>query len=111
MQSELFSKYLVATELTTKAVRKTERGELVLTLMNTLNLTRTGKFKPLTMPRMGLILEKIPTDALYTLLSKCKEAGEVANNRRKFAKEEDRKKMDTYESAFSKCFWYQLRPR
>lgn len=105
MEVALFSKYNLAGKS-----KKTERGELMKELMENLNLGRVGTiYKPLTMPRMGKLLEKIPTDALYTLIAKCKEAGELANNKRKFATEEQRKKMDTYHSAYSKAFYWNIR--
>ena len=105
-------KYKKIVELTTKAAERsheTERGELVRQLMDVLNMSRHGKFALLTFPRMGVLLEKIPTDALYTLLAKCKESGELARNKRKFATEEEKKKLNTYESAFSKKFYWELK--
>ena len=103
-------RFKIASELTTKAVnRQTERGELTKQLMDVLNISRHGKFAPLTFPRMGIILEKIPTDSLYALLSKCKDAGEMARSKRKFATEEEKKKMNTYESAYSKMFYWLIR--
>lgn len=104
MEATLFEKYKIPYK-----TRETERGNLMKELMETLNVTRKGNFKPLTMPRMGVILEKIPTDALYVLISKCKNAGEQAKKRREFAKEEDKKNMDTYWSAYSKVFWWELK--
>lgn len=111
-------KYKLACDLNSKAVskinelrkRKTERGELMKEIMDVLNISRAGKFKPLTLPRMGVLLEGIETDALYTLVSKCKDAGEYARQLRKFATEEQKKKMNTYESAYSKAFYWNIRP-
>lgn len=77
--------------------RKTERGELMKELMENLNVTRVGKFKPLSMSRMGLILEKIPTDALYTLTSKCRQ--EAERNKSKY--------FETY----SKIFWWEIKAK
>ena len=109
MQLDLFEKYKTASLLTAKICRKTERGELMKEIMEVLNISRAGKFKPLSMGRMGLMLEKIPTDSLYTLVSKCKESGENARNKRKFVTEEEKRKMDTYESAYSKKFYWEIR--
>ena len=91
---------------------RTERGEIMKELMENINISRIGTtYKPLTMPRMGVLLEKIPTESLYALLSKCKEAGELANNKRKFATEEQKKSMSTYASAYSKAFYWNIRPQ
>ncbi len=104
-------KYKLACDLNSKAVSKMqERGELVKEMMDVLNISRAGKFKPLTFPRMGVLLENIPTDALYSLRSKCKDAGEYARQVRKFATDEEKKKMNTYESAYSKAFYWNIRP-
>lgn len=110
------SKYKQLCNLTTKAVEKshaTERGEIIKELMDILNVNRVrGKFAPLTFPRMGLLLPKeIATKDLYALLAKCKEAGELARNKRNFATEEDKKKLNTYESAFSKYFYWSLKTK
>ena len=109
-------KYKQLCNLTTKAVEKshaTERGEIIKEIMETLNINRAkNKFSPLTFPRMGLLLPKeIPTKDLYTLLAKCKEAGELARNKRNFATEEEKKKLNTYESAFSKYFYWSLKTK
>lgn len=77
--------------------RATERGELQKELMEHLNVSRAGKFTPLNMSRMGLMLEKIPTDALYALVSKCKDAG-------------NRNKKD-YFGSYSKTFYWEIRAR
>ncbi len=111
-------KYKLACDLNTKAVtkinelrkKKTERGELMKEMMDVLNISRAGKFSPLTLPRMGVLLEGIETESLYTLISKCKDAGEYARQVRKFATEEEKKKMNTYESAYSKMFYWSIRP-
>lgn len=105
-------KYKLACDLNSKAVSKMqERGEIVKEMMEVLNISRAGKFSPLTFSRMGKLLEGIPTDALYALKAKCKEAGELAQNKRKFATEEERKKMNTYDSAYSKAFYWNIRPQ
>lgn len=92
MQASLFQKYQVPLVKS----RDTERGNLMKELMENLNVTRKGKFAPLSMPRMGSILEKIPTDSLYALISKCKDSG----NRNK----------EKYFEAYSKTFWWEIRP-
>lgn len=98
LEATLFSKYTNAETFIDKAVqRKTERGELMKELVENLNVTRTGRFRPLTMSRMGQILEKIPTDALYTLASKCRQ--EADRNKKK------------YHETYSKVFWFEIRPK
>jgi len=71
-----------------KKDRSTERGEMMLFFMDRLNAARVrdglGK---LTMPRMGRILEKIPTKDLYYLKSVCMRAKD-----------------------FSKKFWWEIKP-
>jgi len=66
----------------------TERGELMLYFLERLNMARVrdgiGK---LTMPRMGKILEAIPTKDLYYLKSVCEKATD-----------------------FSKKFWWEIKP-
>ncbi len=109
-------KYKRLCNLTTKAVEKShkqERGEIIKEIMGILNINRAkSKFAPLTFPRMGLLLPKeIPTKDLYTLLAKCKESGELARKKRSFATEEDKKKLNTYESAFSKYFYWSLKTK
>ena len=106
MEVKLFEKYQLQTK-----TKETERGELMRQLIEVLNISRHGKFAPITFPRMGVLLEGIPTSSLYTLLAKCKEAGELARNKRKFATEEERKKLNTYESAFSKKFYWEFREK
>ncbi|MDO8624003.1 MAG: hypothetical protein Q7R54_01480 [bacterium] len=55
--------------------RKTERGELMRFFMRHLNYSRQQDgLPPLTMARMGLILEGIPTKDLYYLQSVCSRA-------------------------------------
>lgn len=71
------------------SVRKTERGELMRYFVTHLNATRARDRLPLiTMPRMGKILEGIPTKDLYYLKSVC----EKARN-------------------FSKKFWWEVDPK
>lgn len=53
------------------AGRKTERGELMRTFLTKLNESRKKKgLEPMTMPRLGQILEGIPTQDLYILEKK-----------------------------------------
>lgn len=68
--------------------KKTERGELMRFFVRHLNHARaTDGHAPITMARMGFILEKIPTDDLYYLQSVCMKA-----------------------KNFSKRFWWELDP-
>lgn len=68
---------------------KTERGELMRFFMRHLNHARAHDgLISLTMPRMGYILEKIPTGDLYYLQSVC-------------IKSKD----------FSKRFWWEIDPK
>ena len=68
--------------------RASERGDLMLTFMTRLNQARLrdglGK---LTMPRMGKLLETIPTKDLYFLLTVCEKSKD-----------------------FSKKFWWEIKP-
>ena len=68
--------------------KETERGELMQYFRQKLNQER-GKdgYPQLSMPRMGKILEKIPTKDLYYLKRVCDDA-----------------------KNFSKKFWYELNP-
>jgi hypothetical protein len=69
--------------------RKTERGELMKYFRARLNVSRVEDGLPIiTMPRMGKILEGIPTRDLYYLKSVCDKA--------KF---------------FSKKFWWEVDPK
>jgi hypothetical protein len=78
-----------------KRDKATERGELMRYFMLKLNMTRTRDFlPPLTMPRMGRVLEKIPTNDLYFLKSVCDDALK-------------RNGID----AFSKKFWWEINPK
>lgn len=69
--------------------RKTERGELMKYFRAKLNAARAQDGLPLvTMPRMGKILEGIPTRDLYYLKSVCDKA-----------------------KHFSKKFWWEVDPK
>src|SRR3989338_5611532 len=68
--------------------RETERGELMKYFCERINSDRRRDGMPLiTMPRMGKMLEKIPTKDLYYIKSVCDKA-----------------------QNFSKKFWYLLNP-
>ncbi|HEY4514183.1 MAG TPA: hypothetical protein VJH69_02565 [Candidatus Paceibacterota bacterium] len=68
--------------------RRTERGELMKYFCERINSDRRNDGMPLiTMPRMGKMLEKIPTKDLYYIKSVCDKA-----------------------QNFSKKFWYLLNP-
>jgi hypothetical protein len=55
--------------------RKTERGELMHDFLQKLNPSREkAGLKPLTMGRLGLIFEKVPTQDLYHLFKECEKA-------------------------------------
>lgn len=74
---------------TEKKERSTERGELMQFFMETLNRTRARDgLPPLTMPRMGRILQGIPTKDLYYLKRVCEDAKD-----------------------FSKKFWWEVNPK
>ncbi|HWP61456.1 MAG TPA: hypothetical protein VN495_02545 [Candidatus Paceibacterota bacterium] len=69
--------------------RETERGELMRSFLQRLNLDRAQDgYPPLTMPRLGHMLAKIPTKDLYYLKRVCEDAGH-----------------------FSKKFWWELNPK
>jgi hypothetical protein len=71
-----------------KRTRETERGELMKYFCERINPSRKEDgLVPLTMARMGKLLEKIPTKDLYYIKSVC----------------------DT-SMHFSKKFWYLLNP-
>ena len=69
--------------------KETERGELMQYFRQKLNQER-GKdgYPQLSMPRMGKILEKIPTKDLYYLKRVCDDS-----------------------KNFSKKFWWELKPK
>ncbi|MDP4020933.1 MAG: hypothetical protein Q8P58_02760 [Candidatus Adlerbacteria bacterium] len=74
---------------TQKKERATERGELMEYFRDKLNRTRVrDQLPPLTMPRMGRVLQLIPTKDLYYLKSVCDQA-----------------------SDFSKKFWWEVNPK
>lgn len=82
-------------EVRKKRERLTERGELMRYFMDKLNIPRKRDgLAPLTMPRMGRLLIAIPTKDLYYLKSVCDDA-------------DKRHGLD----AFSKKFWWEIRPR
>jgi len=69
--------------------RQTERGELMRFFTRHLNLARAkDSHAPITMARMGKILEGIPTADLYYLQSLCTKA-----------------------KNFSKKFWWEVDPK
>lgn len=69
--------------------RLTERGELMRFFCRHLNLTRAKDgYQPITMARMGAILEGIPTADLYYLQKACTNA-----------------------KNFSKKFWWEVDPK
>lgn len=79
----LFKEYAPAKE------NKNERGELYRYFLSHLNPARVKDgFKPMTMARMGKVLEGIPTKDLYYLQSVCSKAPH-----------------------FSKRFWWELSTR
>lgn len=68
--------------------RVTERGELMEYFCERLNKSRIRDgLSPISMPRMGKMLEKIPTKDLYYIRKVCNDA-----------------------QNFSKKFWYLLHP-
>jgi hypothetical protein len=72
-----------------KQERATERGELMEYFRKKLNYDRVrDKIPPLSMPRMGKILETIPTKDLYYLKSVCDQSKD-----------------------FSKKFWWEINPK
>lgn len=69
--------------------RETERGELMRYFCQKLNVTRSRDgLPPVSMGRMGKLLERIPTKDLYYLKTVCDSA---AN--------------------FSKKFWWEINPK
>ena len=70
-------------------IRQTERGEIMKYFRDRLNPARLrDELPPISMGRMGKILEQIPTKDLYYLKRICEDS---AN--------------------FSKRFWYELDPK
>lgn len=69
--------------------RATERGELMQYFMGRLNPARVRDgYAPLNLPRMGRVLQGIPTKDLYYLKSVCEQAKD-----------------------FSKKFWWEINPK
>jgi hypothetical protein len=80
---------LLPKEIPKEKVKATERGELMSYFCDRINTYRIQDgLKPLTMARMGKVLEAIPTKDLYYLKSVC----DKANN-------------------FSKKFWWEVNPK
>ena len=76
-----------------KRDRATERGELMRYFQTELNIARRRDHLPmLSMPRMGKILELIPTKDLYYLKSVCDQAAARGQE-------------------FSKRFWWEIDPK
>jgi hypothetical protein len=72
-----------------KKEKATERGEMMQYFMDKLNRARIRDgIAPLNMPRMGRILQGIPTKDLYYLKSVCDAATD-----------------------FSKKFWWEVNPK
>ncbi|MBX4192015.1 hypothetical protein KW798_00830 [Candidatus Parcubacteria bacterium] len=72
-----------------KKEKATERGEMMQYFLEVLNRSRVRDgLPPLTMPRMGRILQAIPTKDLYYLKRVCDDAKE-----------------------FSKKFWWEVNPK
>lgn len=72
-----------------KRERQTERGELMEYFRMQLNRSRVRDGLPqLSMPRMGRVLQAIPTKDLYYLKSVCEQAKD-----------------------FSKKFWWEIKPK
>lgn len=72
-----------------KKERSTERGELMEYFRDKLNRTRVRDgYQPLTLARLGKVLQAIPTKDLYYLKSVCDQAND-----------------------FSKKFWWEVNPK
>lgn len=75
-------------KFTASKARETERGELMRYFCDELNSTRLQDgYDKITMPRMGKILEAIPTKDLYYIKRVCRDS-----------------------KSFSKTFWWLLDP-
>lgn len=92
-----------------KKERSTERGELMRYFMDTLNRSRVQDgLAPLTMPRMGVLLQAIPTQDLYYLKSVCDKAPDFSKkfwweiNPKKHTPEAKRKQAQTYNQKYGK---------
>lgn len=76
-----------------KRGKETERGEMLKYFQTELNRARVRDGLPLiSMPRMGKILELIPTKDLYYLRSVCDDTAKRGGE-------------------FSKKFWWEIKPR
>jgi hypothetical protein len=85
MDGRLFVKYASRPSIAA-GLRITERGELMAYFCEKINAGRVGtRFKPVSMARMGRLLERIPTKDLYYLKRVCDDARH-----------------------FSKKFWWEL---
>src|SRR5262245_41484672 len=79
MEGTLFHKYLKH-DLKPQPARETERGQLMEYFCKRINPGRVGVryngrlLKPITMPRMGKLLEQIPTKDLYYLKRICDDS-------------------------------------
>jgi hypothetical protein len=71
-----------------KKDRSTERGEWLEKFCKRLNPGRVGKMKPLTMARMGFLLQGVPTSDLHAFWKQCESA-----------------------KSFDKYFWYSVNPK
>jgi len=72
-----------------KKEKLTERGELMRYFADRLNVSRVRDgYPPLSLPRMGRILQAIPTKDLYYLKSVCDQSKD-----------------------FSKKFWWEINPK
>ncbi len=78
-----------------KRGKQTERGELLRFFCEKLNRTRPHDGLPMiTLPRMGRLVEKIPTKDLYYLKSICDDSASRGGI-----------------VAFSKRFWWEINPK
>ena len=86
---EHIKKHIEELSARSKKEKITERGELMKYFMERLNISRArDKIPPLTMPRMGRMLQAIPTKDLYYLKRVCDES-----------------------KNFSKKFWWEINPK
>ena len=87
MDGKLFVKYATHPGIQ-QGLRVTERGELMEYFCKKINAGRAGtRFKPVSMARMGRVLQAIPTKDLYYLKRICDDS-----------------------QHFSKRFWWELNP-
>lgn len=74
MEGRLFAKY-AHMDKHQEVLRITERGQLMEYFCKRINAGRIGtKWKPVSMPRMGRILQGIPTKDLYYLKRICDDS-------------------------------------